>query len=204
MVADSDDYFSKEFREIVDEWKDASEDIVFFYPTSADSDSGEISDRHYEFVNILKAYKDNPTKENELRLRFQLVAPWGKLIKRSLVTDNDISFEDTRVANDVLFCRKIGLKANNIAVSDRVLYTVTTRPGSLTSFKDGEAFDIRLDVFIRSTGYIRNNIDKESFKKAHLNGSYFIHKCRVEKLGFTKLVSTVWKLLINGIAPINI
>ena len=119
IFADSDDYFTSDFRRIITENKDRTEDVIFYYPTSVDSDTGVISDRHTEFVFMLDAYRNNPDRGNELKLRFSLVAPWAKMIKRSLINENSIDFEDSKVANDVLFCRKLGVFAKKIAVGKR-------------------------------------------------------------------------------------
>lgn len=204
LFADADDYFSPDFRKIILDDVNREEDVIFYFPSSIDSATGKNSDRHVPFVDILQAYLKDRSEENELQIRFSLVAPWAKMIRRNLLLDNDILFETTRVANDVLFCRKVGVYSKTIAVSEKILYVVTTTPGSLTTAKNISSFEMRLEVFIRSTKFLRSHLDRKVYRKAHVNGSYFVHKCRQDKLGLIELIRTVIILIINGILPVNI
>lgn len=202
LFADSDDFFTKDMYDTVCDCVNREEDIIFFFPTSINLDTGLESDRHIEFCNALSKYVSKPDESNELVLRYQVVSPWSKMIRRSMVVDNNIEFEGTRVANDVLFCRKIGHHAKSIAVDERVIYTVTQRQGSLTTFIGKDAYMTRLGVFIRSTNYVRGVVDKATWKKMRVNGSYFLHMCRANKLGVTVILQTVVMLIKNGISPV--
>ena len=199
LFADADDYFTEDFYEIISKHVDDKEDVLFFYPTSADSDTGLETDRHVEFCKILKRYFDNPTKKNELCLRYELVAPWSKLIKRDMLIKYDIRFENTPVANDVMFCRKIGLYSENISVSEETIYVIVSREGSLTAGFDVERFDIRLDTFIRGGVLVKNNVDTETWKQLHMNGSYFLHIARINRLGIKKINEIIIKFMRAGI-----
>lgn len=202
LFADSDDFFASDMYETVMSCVDREEDIIFFFPTSINLDTGAESDRHTEFCAALSKYVNDPCEENELILRYQVVSPWSKLIRRSMVVENNITFEGTRVANDVLFCRKIGHFAKGIAVDERIIYTVTQRQGSLTTFIGKDAYMTRLGVFIRSTEYVRGVVDKTTWKKMGVNGSYFLHMCRVNKLGIATMIETGFKLIKHGIRPV--
>lgn len=202
LFADSDDFFTMDMYDTVCDCVNREEDIIFFFPTSINLDTGLESDRHIEFCNALSKYVSKPDESNELVLRYQVVSPWSKMIRRSMVVDNNIEFEGTRVANDVLFCRKIGHHAKSIAVDERVIYTVTQRQGSLTTFIGKDAYMTRLGVFIRSTNYVRGVVDKATWKKMRVNGSYFLHMCRANKLGVTVILQTVVMLIKNGISPV--
>lgn len=202
LFADSDDRFTDKLADVIRRDADGDEDIIFYHPSSLNIDTGEESDRHTDFCNILDRYTDNPDRKNELSLRYELVAPWSKLIRRDLITDNDILFEDSKVANDVFFCAQIGRFAKKIAVRDDTIYVVTAREGSITRATDTTSFDIRLGVFIRTTNYIRDNISKEDYRLIKRNGSYFLHLCRVNNYGIGKMISTACKLIKNGISPV--
>ena len=202
LFADSDDFFTEDMYSTVESCVDMEEDIIFFFPTSIDFNTGKLSDRHVEFCSVLEAYLKEPSEARELVLRYQMVSPWSKLIRRKMVVDNGITFEDTRVANDVLFCRKIGFWAKKIAVDSRTIYTVSERSGSLTTFIDKDAYYTRLGVFIRSTLYIKEMAGKQILKKMNFNGSYFLHMCRVNKLGVAVIIKTICLLLKNGIKPV--
>jgi len=202
LFADSDDTFTDDMYETVASCVNRQEDIIFFFPTSIELTTGKISDRHVDFCTVLDKYLDDSSELNELVLRYQVVSPWSKLIRREMVISNSISFEDTRVANDVLFCRKIGYHACKIAVDKRVIYVVSERSGSLTTFMDKDAYFTRLGVFIRSTLYIKEKAGKQTLAKMKFNGSYFLHMCKVNRLGIPVIIKTVFMLMKNGIRPV--
>lgn len=199
LFADADDYFVENFLDILLKEKDREEDVIFFFPTSINIITGEIADRHIEFTNILNAYFEDPTEENEIALRFHLVSPCCKMIRRSLITDKNIIFGTSKVANDVLFCRQLGVYADKIAVVKEILYVITLREGSITSFMDNDRFLERTQVFVESTVFVRNHVDHEQYKKIGYNGRYLLHVLRENHLGIRALRSMVCMLWKNGI-----
>lgn len=127
VFADSDDFFVDNFSEILDSYIDNPSDIVFFNIMSCDCyDTSKIipSKKDRLFANY---YKSN----NELFFRVGSTEPWGKFIKRSLIVDNNISFQETRGHNDLLFSVMSGLKANGICVVNEPIYWYVVREGSL-------------------------------------------------------------------------
>ncbi len=199
LFADADDYFTDDFCEIISKHVDDKDDVIFFFPSSIDLNTGRETDRHIGFCKVLDQYLDAPVKKNELRLRYEIVSPCSKLIKRELLILHDIQFENTSVANDVMFCRKLGLYASDVAVCREVFYVIVSREGSLTSGFDVNCFDIRLDTFIRSGMFVKNNINSETWKLLHMNGSFFLHVARVNHLGIRKTIEIISKLLHAGI-----
>lgn len=202
LFADSDDRFTDDFADIIRRDADGDEDIIFYHPSSINIDTGKESDRHIDFCGILDRYVEDTCRKNELSLRYELVAPWSKLIRREMITKCGILFEDSKVANDVFFCAQIGRFAQRIAVKGDTIYVVTAREGSITTATDTKSFDVRLGVFIRTTKYIRSNISKEDYRLIKRNGSYFLHLCRVNNYGIGKIISTACKLIANGISPV--
>lgn len=202
LFADSDDFFHADLYEVISSCVEKEEDIIFFPPTSVDIDTGKMSDRHLEFCDAINNYMNNQSEYNELILRYQVVAPWSKLIKRKMIVENNISFEDTKVANDVLFCRKIGYYAKKITVDPRVIYTVSERSGSLTKLLDKNSYYTRLNVFVRSTEFVRKNAGNDVLKKMNFNGSYFLHMCKVNNFGIFTMINTAYILIKGRIRPI--
>lgn len=201
LFADSDDMFSENMYSVVSSYADSDADVVFFKPTSIDLNTGKLSDRHLDFCSAIDNYINDASEYNELVLRYQVVSPWSKIIRRQMVIDYNIKYEDTRVANDVLFCRKIGYFAHKIDADSRVIYVVSDRSGSLTKQINKEAFYIRLNVFVKSTDFVRKNAGRSVLKKINFNGSYFLHMCRINKLGFFSMLKTSFILVKNGIRP---
>lgn len=199
LFADSDDKFSDSMYEVISSYADSDADVVFFSPTSIDLSTGDLSDRHLDFCTAIDNYINDASEYNELVLRYQVVSPWSKIIRRKMIIDNNILFEDTMVANDVLFCRKIGYFAHKIAVDSRVMYIVSERSGSLTKMIGKDAYYTRLNVFVRSTDFVRKYAGNSVLKKMNFKGSYFLHLCRVNKLGIFTMLKTSYILLNNGI-----
>lgn len=202
IFADSDDLFENNFEHILDTYKDRDEDILYFYPTSRFYENDSLASRHIEFCDMLDQYVQKRDRLNELRLRFEMVSPWSKFIKRDVLEKNNIRFEDTRVANDVFFCRKLGVYATKIVVIQDTFYSVTEREGSLTTMVDRESFNIRRDVFVRSYEYVHDRISNEDWKLLQPNGRYMLHICRVNHLGICAMLQTIFRCLQGGIRPL--
>ncbi|MCR4650228.1 MAG: glycosyltransferase [Lachnospiraceae bacterium] len=202
LFADSDDMYAEGAYDVLMNNKDRDEDIIFFMPDSIKSDSGEKADRHIEFCDFLNRYLEEPSRKNELALRYEIVSPWSKMVRRSMVADNSIVFEGSRVANDVVFCRKIGFHARKIAVERDNIYIITEREGSLTTFIGKEAYETRLGEFIKGARFVREHVDGDTWKTLGMSGGYFIHSCRVNKLGIAELIRTIRVLVSNGIRVI--
>lgn len=200
LFADSDDKFSDSMYEVISSYADSDADVVFFSPTSIDLSTGDLSDRHLDFCTAIDNYINDASEYNELVLRYQVVSPWSKIIRRKMIIDNNILFEDTMVANDVLFCREIGFFARKIAADPRVIYIVSERSGSLTKMIGKDAYYTRLNVFVRSTDFVRKNAGNSVLKKMNFKGSYFLHLCRVNKLGIFTMLKTTCILVKNGIS----
>lgn len=156
IFADADDFFAEGFIEICETYADAKEDILFFRSNSVNSDDISIvSDRITDSERYL--YPDND--ENKLHFRINSHVPWGKMIRRSLVVDHKIRFDETRYANDVMFSMQTGCLAGEIKIVDRLFYTVTSRADSLCANffnKPGEAL-IRAKVALRAKKFIEEH-----------------------------------------------
>ena len=138
MFADSDDFFVENISEILDEFVNDEHDIIYFNVKSCDC---------YDTKKIIPADKLRIYRRtgDEYALRICYAEPWGKIIRRSLITDNDIRFQETKAHNDLLFSVKTGLTAKAIAIIDRPLYWYVIREGSLGHQKGIESFSILCD-----------------------------------------------------------
>ena len=127
IFADSDDFFVDNFSEILDRYLDNTSDIIFFNIKSCDC---------YDTSKIIPSKKDrlfnnyNKAKD-ELFFRVGGTEPWGKFIKRKLILENNISFQETRGHNDLLFSVMSGLMAKKIDVVNIPIYWYVIREGSL-------------------------------------------------------------------------
>ncbi len=153
VFADADDFFHPSVNEMFDRYADSDADIVFFRHDSADSDTGEPVEINTSRNRFLEEFEYTA---DETRIRYMIWVPWGKFIRRPLVTGNSIRFDEVRFSNNLMFSVKTGHHAAKI-VSDRtVVYCNTRREGSLIheGRSDWEAMSQRFDVDYRAAHYI--------------------------------------------------
>ena len=161
LFADSDDYFYQDgFASLLDEIDSYDKDIYFYYPDSVDED-GNQGTRHTEYKRRLEEYYENKDRKTEVFVRCRFHVPWSKVIRRSLIVENKIQFDEVRFSNDVMFSAKCGLAAKEIDVVPRRLYCCTHREGSLVTNKDSKSMLLREEVSIRHYFYCRKHFSKE-------------------------------------------
>lgn len=150
IFADSDDWFTRRAFNFIDDTvlENPNSDLLFFNVTSTDEDGG-IAVRHIKNRALILDYINKIGAWYEERLRFTHYVPWGKVIKRKLVEQYKIEFDQTIIANDGVFSLKVGKAANEIFASDDIIYCVTYSPESLTRKKDVNKFRVRLEVYAR-------------------------------------------------------
>lgn len=203
LFADSDDYFLKDFYKNIHHLLESNSDIIFFKPISIELDTGNVSDRHLEFEKLVLDYKNDQNNQTELKIRYRFVVPWSKMIRRSMIDNNNIKFSETIVANDVIFSTQIGYWANRIEVSDISIYCVTRERGSLTTNVSAEKLNIRLDIFIENYNFIKQVLTKQEFKSLNLRGTAFLIDAILYKTGIKNILYTYVKLKKNKIAVIR-
>ncbi|MCM1237267.1 MAG: glycosyltransferase family 2 protein [Ruminococcus flavefaciens] len=170
LFADSDDYFMEGFYDAVSRYFDAEYDIVFYPPTSIVIGTDEVSDRHVGHAKKVHDYCVNPDWKNTLELRYKYQSPCSKLIRRRLVEENGIWFDETIASNDVMFSMKCGYAAKKISVDLQVIYCITMNKGSLTNQISEEVFDARMDVFFRRFQFLNKRLTKEEMAYMQIDG----------------------------------
>lgn len=156
---DADDLLTNNATSLLKKYKNRTEDVIYFQSQSVMCDDLRIpSPRNlflYHFDHYFKTGNEKP-----LRLEFD--APWGKLIKKSLIDKYQICFDEVRYSNDTYFSAAIGVYAKSIFVPNEILYIVTERTGSLTSakIKTIEEWKTRYNVTLR----VQNFYDEHRVK----------------------------------------
>lgn len=112
LFADADDYYSKNFIDVIENKISNDIDILFF--------------NVYTYDNFLEMrYKDyfmNNINEDSVRL---IWCPWNKVFSRKLISSNKILFDEIPVGNDALFSLKTNFKAKKILIIEDKLYYYT-------------------------------------------------------------------------------
>lgn len=131
LFADADDFFNYCIRDVLDEYANSSADIVFFKGNSVDTLTYVTAYRTSHLNRFIELHESNAPK-SELLLRYMFGEPWCKLIRRSIVKDNNIRFEETSIHNDTAFSYLVGYFSHGIIVDKRALYRVTVRENSVS------------------------------------------------------------------------
>ncbi|MFI3296128.1 MAG: glycosyltransferase family 2 protein [bacterium] len=134
VFADADDYFADNFNEILDKYIGNNNEVIFFNYASVYSDTGEILDLRFfrkpKFDNL-----SNNRDYLEAYLRYEFGPPWSKFIKKSLIDEYNIIFDECVKHNDTMFSLKVGFYAHKIKMDSMILYYNTYRDNSITNAK---------------------------------------------------------------------
>lgn len=143
VFADADDFFTPALVDAMDRWADDEQtDIVFFDALYLDSLTMEPLRRRFNRRNFIEKYLRTG---NEDFLRYRMNAPWGKFIRRRMVADNDLKFNEIRVQNDLWFSMTAGHAASRIEYDPAAVYSYLRHSASLTSTSnDVESVQIKL------------------------------------------------------------
>lgn len=193
LFADSDDYFIEEAAATVASAINFSVneavDVVYFSATSRFDDTNEVADRHYHTQEMVRDY----LSRKDQRIRYSFNEPWSKLIRHQCIKENNITFEETLVSNDVWFSIKLGLHADKIHAIDKAIYCVTRSKGSLTTIYNPEIRKLRLEVHLRCNDYLTQH-GKAKYCESLLFIIQNYHK-HIYTVGWHMLVK---KYLVNG------
>lgn len=156
LFVDCDDFLAENILSMLDKYRASQSDIIFFKIAAVNSITLQPSNRCLAFNAYIDAHqRHRPMSEGTLR--YIQCVPWGKMIRRSLVADNHIQFEEIRYGNDVIFSLRCGTLAKSIASTDDVLYVVTDREGSLVTQVSYESMLCRYKVSVRRAKILVEN-----------------------------------------------
>lgn len=227
LFADSDDYFCDNYYNIVSGYFDNTQDMVYFMPTSVSLETGRVAHRHEAYKQLIDKClggekevvysKESGEKstivekcscQNNKKFKdycdemiYTFVTPWGKLIRRQMVLENKLRFDETLVANDVMFVTKCAFCAKDIIINDSIIYCVTRMAKTLTTKKDEAKFDTRSDVFLRRFNYLKDGLGKKQLSRIHLDRIAISHviNALMYGYGFKKAFSVFRRYSKNGV-----
>lgn len=163
LFADSDDYFTFCFDEMLDKYRDSEADIVFFNVLACDSEYYTSTNRGLSLLRYIKL-SDSNRQLAELHLRYSFGEPWCKLIKRQIIETHNIRFDCTPINNDTTFSYLVGHHAQNIEIDKHAIYILTSRKQSVSSKLTDDKRLVRIEVFARREKFLKdNNIRYKNF-----------------------------------------
>lgn len=175
LFADADDYFLENMWDKVEPYFEQEEDdIIYFKPTSIFLENGEMASRHVRVCKLIDDYIKTPNLYHECKLRYYFEAPWSKLIRRSVVEQNQIRFDTTRFANDIMFSMQVAYHAGRIKAVDESVYCITQSQGTLTTTPGKENFEGRFEVFLRKHKYLKEHLGKKEWRAVDILGEPYL------------------------------
>lgn len=127
LFADADDLFCEGTFERLDNALHG-DDITYFSPTSRCDVTGELSDRHLMYANLVNDYLESGDED----IRYHFSVPWSKVFRTEFIQSGGLYFDQVIASNDVMFSLVSGRKATSIAVHPQEIYCVTRGKGTLT------------------------------------------------------------------------
>lgn len=144
LFADADDILLEGWYELVSKRFESKQDIIFFPPDSLDIRTGEKNTpRAKWFVSLCRDYWKT---HSDKKIRSCFSPPWSKLIRRSLIEDNQLRFDEIMQAEDCMFSAKLGFYAAGVSVVPKPFYRLMDHDGSMTTDESKEALLLRLQV----------------------------------------------------------
>lgn len=160
LFADADDYYSDNLNILLDKYaNDETTDLVYLNACVFDEQGVKTK---YKTDKLIIDYL-NGRKNSEMRLRYSLWTPWSRMVKRLLVVNNEITFDELPAGNDIMFGLKSSRYSKIIQTESNVIYNYY-KPisGSITDHAREKMVDSRLILrgniieFYRKVGYKSN------------------------------------------------
>ncbi len=174
LFADADDYFNYCFRHVLDEYASADYDAVYFNASSVGCDTYCNAYRSLRLNRLIKMYDKRPDKA-VFYLKYCFGEPWCKMVKRSIIEENNIKFDETFFHNDTRFSYLVGYYSQDIHVDKRAIYCVTDRINS--TIKNVSTDNILVEMKIvdeANTFYKSHDIDYFDYSVAERICSYLL------------------------------
>ena len=127
LFVDADDYYYPNALDVLDKYKDSSNDVVFFnFDICNSSALRDVERIKWERVHQLISQHD----ENYVKYRFHV--PWDKMVSRQFLLKHNIRFEEVTIGNDILYSLLIGYYAKTFEIESTAIYNYYINPHSLS------------------------------------------------------------------------
>jgi len=127
LFADADDVFCEGISEALEILNSTNADLVYFHVEARDCYTLEPNDEA-SYQNLICEKIIQGDLET---YKYHHEVPWGKAVRKSLVEDNNILFDELFCGNDSLFAIKCDYYSKKTLGCNILLYCWMTRPGSL-------------------------------------------------------------------------
>lgn len=155
IFADADDYFTEDAFEAFYSQINATADVIFFGATGIYNDTKEYSDRGEYYTNLVRGFLNHTKRENDIRFGFS--SPWSKMVRKQLVDQYHLQYDEVCAANDSFFSKKVGFYAKEVSAIDKIVYVATVSPGSLTQRRDYLVIHSRFLVALNENKFLKQH-----------------------------------------------
>ena len=184
IFADADDFFYPDAFLHLNKYIESDLDIIYFNSDGRDGVTLEkIGDR---MPSIRQYIKDR----NFNLLRYQSLVPWGKMIKRKVIEENQIRFDEVEVSNDVMFSIKLGYAVQKIDVIDSTLYCCTANKDSLHFHQTISRVKTRIRIYKKACAFM-NDHQRDEYRMPLSRGIWGYIKYLLPKHPFT-FIWCIW------------
>lgn len=181
LFADADDFFLPGWLTVTDRYLDTDADVIQFRIDDVlnKDDCGWHNKK-------LDKYRDGQMTARDVLLTN--VTCWAKMLRLDFLRKNQLTFEEVRFGNDVLFGVKVAVHASAIMIVQKPIYDVTYREGSLTTIKNADTLRCRFEAQKRADAYA----SKFGFKQFELPCA-IDHLKTWREFGLRNYLHFVWK-----------
>ena len=155
LFADADDYFTDDAFDEFYKHIDTDADIVFFLIDCYDPKKNIHTDRLKMHTDVLRQYLYGDHDEWPLRTRYP--SPCAKMIRKQLVDEHNILFDEVLVNNDNYFSGVSSFYAKKIDAVDKEVYVYITNTSSVTHITDYKVIKQRVDVVIKLNTFLKKH-----------------------------------------------
>lgn len=156
LFSDADDYFEEGLLQKIEKYYDSGYDLIIFKFKTVDSETlEELPSRVFGFEKAMR-------RKDYDYLRFGFGVPWSKMIRKSVVDEHNIRYEETRTSNDVWFAGHVGYYAREVVTDENIIYISALRKGSLVNVENISSLEVRIGVGIRYNEFM-DSIHKNKY-----------------------------------------
>ncbi|SFD00281.1 glycosyltransferase family 2 protein [Butyrivibrio sp. YAB3001] len=202
MFADADDFFIDSYYDTISKYFNSEFDQIIFNVTSQYSDTGEIATRHLVHARKINDYLGNPSEKNYYRV-IKRFAPWGKMIRRAVVEENNIIFSETLHSNDQFFSTQVSYYCKQTVIDGAIIYCITRGKNSLTTVVSKTAYMCHVNETIKCYCFSKNKYSKKVLGYFNYNALLILYDGLKRGIDIKTLLWAFIKLVKGGIPLIT-
>lgn len=134
LFADADDYYSEGFIDVLEKSVNKEFDALYFNFNRIKGQEKLLLP--YSLREAESVYQGN--RENLDFLKYRILMPWNKMVRREFLMKYNIYFEDCLVGNDIFYSYQVGYYAQRVFVIPDKLYNYTINKNSVSTTRKNQ------------------------------------------------------------------